>query len=219
MKIAQVLILITIIVGFTNDMKDPDPAAPIWGCYASGVGERLRPGMDPCWITYTVALMADPIVQINLQNGLMGAVLSNATWYQATAAQRLYGQYFEDQPDGIYKLRPCRVVLPNVTGPWFSPGRGRMDLNQSGDKISGSAGGVNPGDHFGQGHRNGGSIDGNVAPDGTIVLRDFWNDGTYTEEIHRLSEDGRTLSGSWTWYTDSSKTTVKASGTYTLQRN
>jgi hypothetical protein len=218
MKISKILFLITLVVGLNNDVVAQDPSAPVWGLYASGVGERLRPGMDPCWITYTVGLVSDPQIQINLVNGLMGVILTGISWYDATAAQRLYSRYFEDRPDGIYKLTPCEVSLPNVTGSWFSPGRGRMNLTQTGNKITGSANGINPGDHFGQGHRNGGSISGYVANDGTIVLQDYWNDGTFTEEFWRISEDGKTTSSNWNWYTDSSKTSSKGSGTYSLQR-
>lgn len=218
MKTIKNLFLIALVVLLENAVVAQDPSAPIWGCYASGVGEKLAPGMDPCQITYTVGLTTDPVILANLQNGLMGPVLVNVTMNEASAAMRLHGQYFEDQPDGVYKLRPCRVELPNVAGSWFSPGRGRVVLEQSGDKISGASNGVNPGDHFGQGHRKGGRVDGNVAPDGTITLRTSWNDGTYTEETHRLSEDGKTLSGSWTWYTDSSKSQTKSTGTYSLQR-
>lgn len=235
MKTIKNLFLIALVVLLESTVLAQDPYAPIWGCFASGVGERLAPGMDPCQITYTVALMTDPAIQVNLQNGLMGAVLANVTWHEASAALRLFGHYFEDQPDGIYKLRPCReevqddarssslsgggiLNLPNVAGSWFSPGRGRVVLNQSGSIITGTANGVNPGDHFGEGHRKGGRINGNAASDGTIALRTSWNDGTYTVETHRLSDDENTLSGNWTWYTDSSKTKIKASGTYSLKR-
>lgn len=196
-----------------------NPTDPIWGLYTSGVGERLKPGMDPCWITYTVGLISDPKIQINVRDGLMGVILNGVNWYEATEGQRRFSRYFDDRPDGIYKLTPCEVALPNLNGSWVSPGRGRLNLNQSGDKISGSASAVNEGDHFGQGHRNGGSTVGRIERDGTIVLGHSWGDGTFSEDIMRLSEDGRTMSGGWTWYTDSSKTTVKDSGTYSFQRN
>jgi hypothetical protein len=204
----------------------------IWGVYASGVGERLRVGMDPCWITYTVGLMADQRILINLQNGSMGTIVQGINWYQATEAQRRFSRYFEDQPDGIYKLTPCEIndinnrntrggggIMPSVSGTWVSEGRGRMVLQQSGNIISGSANGINPGDHWGVGHRNGGTINGRIENDGTIVIINFWNDGTYSEDYMRISQDGRTLNGTWNWYTNSSKSTSNGSGTYSIQRN
>lgn len=97
-----------------------DPSAPIWGIYASGVGERLSTCMDPCWVTYTVALTTDPNVVANLEYGTMGAISTNITWREATALQRRYGRYYDDEPDGIYKCTPCEVPRPDLSCAWSS---------------------------------------------------------------------------------------------------
>ena len=199
--------------------QSPSPSDEVWGLYASGVREPLKAGMDPCWITYTVAQTDNPRIIANIENGLMGIVRSGVSWYEASAAKRLYSQYFEDQPDGMYKLSPCKVVLPDLNGRWMSNGRGYISLRQSGTNISGTAGGMNNGDHWGKGHREGGSIVGYIQDDGTVVLQVSWGDGTYTEDFLHLSKDQRTLSGTWNWYTNSSKATKKSSGTYFISRN
>ena len=237
MKTFKLLILTTIAICLNNGLiAQPSPLDPVWGVYASGVGERLRPGMNPCWITYTVGLVDDPRIQNNVASGNMGVIMLGINWYQATEAQRRFSRYFNDQPDGIFKLTPCETTttttqtqtsqtgggilnLPNVSGTWISEGRGRIVLTQSGSTISGSANGINPGDHWGEGHRNGGRITGRIENDGTVVIMNYWNDGTYSEDYMRLSGDGRTLSGTWNWYTDSSKVTSNGSGTYSIQRN
>ena len=239
MKISRLLIVITITLCFSDCLiaQPPSPYDPVWGVYASGVGQRLRPGMDPCWITYTVGLIADPRIQNNVAQGNMGVIMSGINWFQATEAQRRFSRYFEDQPDGIFKLTPCEIANPpidqtqrsqsgggimpqsSISGTWISEGHGRMVLTQSGNTISGSVNGINPGDHWGEGHRNGGRISGRIENDGTIVFMNYWNDGTYSEDYMRLSSDGRTISGTWNWYTNPSKTTSNGSGTYSLQRN
>jgi len=94
-----------------------------------------------------------------------------------------------------------------------------MELTQNGNRITGSANGVNHGDHWGPMGRKGGTVTGTMAGDGTILLQYNWNDGTYSEDVLRLSPDGKSLSGTWTWYTNSSKTTSKGTGTYMLLRN
>ena len=97
-----------------------DPNAPIWGIYASGVGEKLTTCMDPCWVTYTVGLTTDANIVANISYGTMGAIATNITWREATALQRLYGRYYEDEPDGIYKCTPCEVPRPDLSCAWSS---------------------------------------------------------------------------------------------------
>lgn len=113
--------LCLIVVFFTTTtLRAQDPDAPIWGLYASGVGERLKVGMDPCWITYTVALTTDPTVVANLGYGTMGRIVAGVTWAEATAQQRRFGRYFDDEPDGIFKLTSCEVPPPDLSCPWPS---------------------------------------------------------------------------------------------------
>ncbi len=97
-----------------------DPNASVWGVYASGVGERLSPCMDPCWVTYTVAQTNDPSILVNIQNGTMAAVISNVNWYEATAQQRRFGRYFDDEPDGTWKCTSCETPKPDLSCPWNS---------------------------------------------------------------------------------------------------
>lgn len=218
MKNSIVLAVIMLTCSLNVSVYAQDPNASTWGLYASGVGETLKPGMDPCWITYTVALTTNVRIQENVDNGLMGVIATGINWFEATQLQRQFGRYFDDEPDGIFKLSPCEVILPDVNGTWSSGGRGNLVLTQSGSRISGTAAAVNAGDHWGAGHRNGGSITGVVNNDGSIVLRTSWGDGTFTEDFMRLDADQTTLSGVWNWYTDSSKTSKKGTGHYAVLR-
>lgn len=118
MKKIWLTFLLLFIFCFNNLIFSNSPYEKIWGVYASGVGERLRPGMDPCWVTYTVGLVSDTKIQSNVEKGLMGALLTNVNWFEASAAQRSYSRYFDDKPDGIYKLTPCEVRYPNLSGDW-----------------------------------------------------------------------------------------------------
>lgn len=108
--------------------------------------------------------------------------------------------------------------VPNLSGSWFAQGNGKLDLTQNVDKINGTANPVNPGDYWGQGHRNSGTVTGYIRNDDKIVIGYKWGDGTYSEDIMQLSKDGNTMNGTWNWYTDQSKNTSKGSGSYSLQR-
>ncbi len=219
MNYAKLMMLGLFILLTSNYSYSQSPSDAIWGVYASGVGEKLKPGMDPCWVTYTVALTDNPKIIENVKYGLMGVIISGVNWFQASATQRLHSRYFDDQADGIFKLSPCEVVLPNLNGRWISNGKGYYALSQSDNKITGSAGPINNGDHWGKGHREGGSITGYIENDGTIILRTTWGDGTFTEDFMRLSNDQSTLSGSWNWYTNPSKVSKKGTGNYSISKN
>ena len=106
--------------------------------------------------------------------------------------------------------------VPNVSGSWFAEGNGMLVLTQKGDKLSGTAEPVHPGDYWGQGHRNGGNVTGSISDDGKIVICYAWGDGTYSEDIMQLSKDGNVMNGTWNWYTNQSKTTSNGSGQYSL---
>ncbi|MCW5520552.1 hypothetical protein J1N09_11920 [Aureitalea sp. L0-47] len=97
-----------------------DPNAPVWGLYASGVGERLSPCMDPCWVTYGVAMTTDPNIVANLEYGTMAPIVTGVTWAEATAQQRRFGRYFDDEPDGTWKCTPCDVPQPDLSCAWSS---------------------------------------------------------------------------------------------------
>jgi hypothetical protein len=220
MKGINIVFLAYTIIGISVFSFAQNPADPVWGLYASGVGERLEPGMDPCWITYTVGLTSDPKIQINVTQGSMGVLLTNVSWYEATAAQRSFSRYFDDKPDGTYKLTSCEIVFPNLAGAWYSHGRGKYIITQSGEKLKGTASGININDHWGSaiGHRNGGSMTGSISKEGIIIFKTEWGDGTYSEDYLTLGADGKSLSGSWNWYTNSSKSSKKGSGQYSLER-
>ena len=149
MKRLKILVVACIVTAILGPAFADDPDDPVWGVYASGVGEKLRPGMDPCWITYTVGLLDNSKIQANVANGTMGAILIGVSWYEATAAQRRFSRYFDDQPDGTFKLTPCEFRPPDIGDNWFAPGLGKMDISQSGDRITGTLTGVNPNDHWG----------------------------------------------------------------------
>lgn len=116
----------------------------------------------------------------------------------------------KDDEDNIY---------PNITGSWFSQGRGIYVLKQNGKKITGEAKGLHAGDAWGDDALNGGTIRGKIDKDGIIVLSVYWGNGTFTEDRLILQNDGHKLSGSWHWYTDSTKTTKKGSGNYFCVKN
>lgn len=109
METIKILFLTYFVIGLIGLSYSQNPNDPVWGLYASGVGERLKSGMDPCWITYTVGLTSNPKIQINVEKGLMGALLVYVNRFEASAAKRIYSRYFDDKPDGIYKLTPCQI--------------------------------------------------------------------------------------------------------------
>lgn len=100
--------------------QEIDPNAPTWGLYASGVGARLSPCMDPCWVVYTVALTTDASILANIENGTMAAVVTNVTWREATAQQRRFSRYYDDQADGTWKCSPCETPKPDLSCHWSS---------------------------------------------------------------------------------------------------
>ena len=86
-----------------------NPGDPVWGVYASGIGEIINPNIDPCDITYKVAAMDNKRILQNLSAGTMVMIDDGLTWNEAGVVSRWSGQYFEDQPDGQFKTRPCRL--------------------------------------------------------------------------------------------------------------
>lgn len=116
--------LLLLLVFFSSTAFSQDPSSPSWAVYASGVGQKLSPGMDPCWVTYTVAFPSDPKIAANVAAGTMGLISSGLNWYEATRLQRRFSRYFDDEPDGVFKLSPCEFFL--ATGSWS--GWGGMTL-------------------------------------------------------------------------------------------
>ena len=125
--VVSILLILSISIEIFSQRASPDALA--WGLYASGIGERLSPCMDPCWVTYTVAQTNDASVQTNLDNGTMAAVVTGVTYHEASAQQRRFGRYFDDQPDGTWKCSPCEVPPPDLSCPWNSP-FGKIYWNQ-----------------------------------------------------------------------------------------
>ena len=65
----------------------------------------------------------------NLSAGTMVMINDSLTWNQAGVVSRWSGQYFEDQPDGQFKTRPCRpeTTLETRPGPGGDPPNTRPD--------------------------------------------------------------------------------------------
>ncbi|MGI9550123.1 MAG: hypothetical protein ACR2MT_02895 [Aurantibacter sp.] len=159
-----------------------DPSAPVWGVYASGLGEPLKVGMDPCQVTYTVAFMSDPNIVANLGYGTMGAVGTSLTWNEASALRRTYGRYFDDEPDGTYKLTPCELPPFSASGT-FNTQYGPITLRHSGGSISGT---------YYEGKATvSGSLNG-------LVLTGTWTQTNGSGDfVFTFSSDGSSFDGKW----------------------
>lgn len=163
-------------------LKAQDPNAPVWGVYASGVGEKLKPGMDPCQVTYTIASMSDPNIVANLAYGTSGDVGSSLTWSEASALRRSFGRYFEDRPDGIYKLTPCEVPPFSANGT-FKTQYGPIILRHSGGSISGT--------YYEGKARVSGSLNG-------LVCTGIWTQANSSGDfVFTFSSDGSSFDGKW----------------------
>ena len=114
------LIIFSFLFILNVNAQTADPNESILGLYASGVGEKLSPCMDPCWVTYGVALTTDPNIVANLRYGTAAAIVTDVTWQEATAQQRRFGRYFDDEPDGTWKCTPCEVPQPDLSCDWSS---------------------------------------------------------------------------------------------------
>lgn len=90
MKYLNVFSVIIVSCFVTLNVLAQNPNESVWGLYAAGVGEKLKPGMDPCWITYTVGLTSNVKIQENVANGLMGVIAANVNWFEATQLQRRF---------------------------------------------------------------------------------------------------------------------------------
>ena len=176
----KLLIIGLLLVFYQGTAQDPN--APIWGVYASGVGEPLKVGMDPCQVTYTVALMSDPNIVANLGYGTMGAVGTSLSCGEASALRRSFGRYFEDQPDGTYKLTPCELPPFSASGT-FNTQYGPIILRNSGGSITGT---------YYEGKATvSGSLRGLVFT-GTWVQTNGSGDFVFT-----FSSDGSSFDGKW----------------------
>ena len=117
--------IIVVVVGFSiQPAVAQNPADPVWGLYASGVGTIISaPDIDPCDITYTVAWVENRKINYNLGIGTVVTIYSDVTWNEAQAGLKRHGKYFDDEPDGIVKLAPC-----------FSEDEEDIDLNGGNDR-------------------------------------------------------------------------------------
>lgn len=116
--------IFTVLIAFCSmiEINAQEPTDKVWDVYVSTVSVPLERGLDPCLYVYTVTTSENLIVQKNLKLGLMAELHSNLTYYEATAYSRMYGVYFDDQPDGKYKLGSCRKESnkPDLSCPWTS---------------------------------------------------------------------------------------------------
>ena len=196
MKKGFLLFLVFAAITFHIKAQDFNPNEPIWGLYASGVGEKLSPCMDPCWVTYTVAPDADTTISANVAMGLMGAVITGVTWREATAAQRNFGRYFEDEPDGTWKCVSCEFSLR--TGIWG--GWGTMVVTGGGTTIRGTYSDTYSKPELGtvEIHRN-----AKGKWEGTWAEPAIGRKGTLYDII--ISKDGKTISGKYDTTADGGK--------------
>ncbi len=201
LRSALLLIILIVTATFVKGQQY-DKKARIWGVYASGVGGKLKRGMNPCWVTYTVAAMSNPRIRANVKYGTMGIVGRRLTWAEANARKRRFSRYFGDAPDGIYKLRSCEVPPISVTGV-YSTKWGIVKLRQSGSTVTGT--------YYDGKARISGSIKGNV-------LRGTWTqrNNKSGQLIFTFSNSGSSFNGKWKydgkshWYNDWSGTRRKS---------
>ena len=113
-------IIITVLM--TLSLYAQEPTDRVWDVYVSTMSVPLESGLDPCLYVYTVTTSENLIVQKNLKLGLMAELHSNLTYFEATAFTRSYGIYFDDQPDGKFKLGSCREEInkPDLSCSWTS---------------------------------------------------------------------------------------------------
>jgi len=111
------ILISVLLVSLSVSAYARNPGDPIWGVYASGIGEVINPSIDPCNITYKVAAMDNKRILKNIAVGTMVPIAEGLTWSEAGVVSRWSGQYFEDQPDGVFKTRPCRAETTLRTPP------------------------------------------------------------------------------------------------------
>jgi len=95
---------------------------------------------------------------------------------------------------------PEPADLDSFAGLWISKGRGTLTLQQTGNTITGSLSGKS-GEHWGPGERKGGTITkGTVDPITEMAtLNVTWGDRTTSVLKMKLSPDGKSFTGRWTW--------------------
>jgi hypothetical protein len=81
-------------------------AEPVWGLYASYAGVPPL-WSDPCGVTYTISTVDNPVTAANVRMGLMVPIVQGVPRSVAQRRFEAHGRYFNDQPDGIVKLRSC----------------------------------------------------------------------------------------------------------------
>lgn len=182
MRYLFIIIVFTFFFLNPNSVNAQDPNAPIWGVYASGVGEKLKPGMDPCQITYTIATMGDPNIVTNLSYGTMGAVGTSLTKLEASMLMKKFGRYFDDEPDGVYKLTPCEKPPFSISGT-FKTQYGPIILRHSGGSVTGT--------YYEGKAKVSGSLRGQVLT-GTWTQTNSSGDFEFT-----FSADGSSFDGKW----------------------
>ncbi|MFQ5570614.1 MAG: hypothetical protein ACE5G0_13105 [Rhodothermales bacterium] len=202
--ILSIVVVSIVFMGWSAPASAQSPSDPVWGLYASGVGNLITaPAIDPCDITYTIAWTGNTRIANNLAMGTMVTIYSEITWMEAQAGMKLHGKYFDDEPDGIVKLSSCFEddeddedddfgggggSLCSFSGTWDSSW-GTMTLTQDGASVTGTY------------THDEGRIEGTII-NGVLI-------GTWTEAPSRtppndagdveltLSADCMEFSGSW----------------------
>jgi len=80
-----------------------------WAVYAKGDSKnKLRPGMNPCKVKYTVSNIRFGKTKKKVRQGLIAPVATGYTLSEANAVKRRFSKTSGDQPDGIFKTRSCK---------------------------------------------------------------------------------------------------------------
>jgi hypothetical protein len=87
----------------------------------------------------------------------------------------------------------------NLAGTWQCPARGILTIAQNGTNLSMTFSGPNPGDHWGNAHRKGGSGTGTVTGQ-TANIQVRHGDGTSVTASMTLVADGQSFNGGWQWF-------------------
>lgn len=80
-----------------------------WAVYAKGDSKnKLRRGMNPCKVKYTVSNVRFGKTKKKVRQGLIAPVATGYTLSEANAVKRRFSRTSGDQPDGIFKTRSCK---------------------------------------------------------------------------------------------------------------
>ena len=84
-------------------------ASNTWAVYAKGDSKnKLRPGMNPCKVKYTVSNVRFGKTKKKVRQGLIAPVATGYSLSEANTVKRRFSKSSGDQPDGIFKIRSCK---------------------------------------------------------------------------------------------------------------